>query len=67
MAILDYFEKVSKTRLQAMSSAPTENGIGVVNLTVREIEEVKMKSLCWRPKVESEENTSSGHRRKEQK
>ena len=46
MAILDYFEKVSKTRLQAMSSAPTEDGIGVVNLTVREIEEVKMKSLC---------------------
>ena len=44
MSILNYFEKVPKTPLQATSSAPTEeaNGhVGVVNLTERETEEVK--------------------------
>ena len=40
MSLLNYFEKVQKTPLQAMPSAPTEDGKHVVNLTVRETEEV---------------------------
>ena len=43
MSILNYFEKVPKNSLQAMSSAPTEEGgrhVGVVNLTERETDEV---------------------------
>ena len=43
MSILNYFEKVPKNPLQAMSSAPTEEAgrhVGVANLTERETEEV---------------------------
>ena len=43
MSILNYFEKVPKNPLQAMSSVPSEEAgrhVGVVNLTGRETEEV---------------------------
>ena len=58
MSILNYFEKVPKNPLQAMSSAPKEEAgrhVGVVNLTKREIEEVTNEVTTLETKVESEE------------
>ena len=64
MSILIYFEK---SYLQAMSSppTPTEDGIGVVTLTVREAEEVKNEVTVLETKGKSKENTSSGQPWKE--
>ena len=62
-SILNYFEKVPKNPLQAMSSAPKEEAgrdgrhVGVVNLTKRETEEVTNEVTT----------TSSGQPKKEQK
>ena len=70
MSILNYFEKVPKNPLQAMSSAPKEEAgrhVGVVNLTERETEEVTNEVTMLENRGRKRRTTSSGQPRKEQK
>ena len=69
MSILNYFEKVPKNPLQAMSSAPKEEAGGHVgvNLTTREIEEVTKEVTMLENKGRKRRTTSSEQPRKEQK